>query len=197
MKNLKSVIVLCSIILFSRCSAKNGGSSLSYENVNEFFGSISYINADVSVNSVTKNDDILFRLAYTKDETNENISVIEPTAISGIKIPLKNGEVCLSENDTAVASEIETESSVTPVNIVPCIINSLANYIPTDIGSEKIGDTQASVLTYDISLDNADYTQRIWLDNSSLSPVKAQTYLDGVCIIECSFNEFTCKQQQN
>lgn len=197
MKNLKSVIILCSVILFSGCSSESGGSSLSYEKVNEFFGSVSYVNADVTVNSVTKNDNISFRLAYTKDETKESISVIEPAAISGIEIPLKNGEVCLSENDTAVASEIETESSITPVNIVPSIINSLANYIPTDIGSEKIGDIQASVLTYEISLNESDYTQRIWLDNSSLSPVNAQTYLDGVCIIECSFNEFTCKQQQN
>lgn len=195
MKKLNFAIILCAIISLSGCSGNSENNTMSYEKVNTFFGNISYVNTDVFVNTATNDDNICYRLSYTKDGAEETICVVEPESISGIEIPLKDGEVCLSDDGTSVASSVDTESSVTPINVIPYVINCLSNYIPTDIGSEKINDSQSAVFTYDVSSGNIDYTQRIWLDNSSMYPLKSQTYLDGTCIIECTFNEFDCRQK--
>ena len=185
--------VSCTILLalvLAACSALPSDNTLSYEEVSTALSDTKSISSDASITLMSDEENLVYKLNYTKSNDGEQITVLEPDAIAGSQIPLTDGNVTIEEKGNMPVSGVGLDSGITPLNTIPSIISILINDVPSDTSSDTSADYECTVFTYEFKKNDVPIIVRAWVDNQSVIPVKAQIFTDGVQTIDCSFISF-------
>ncbi len=133
-----------------------------------------------------------FELSYTGDGKSGEISVLSPTEIQGVSARIDDKKmVTLQCGDILIDTGIIYGTNVTPVGVLPLIVNALREGYVTSIYTEKIDSDEYMVVEIDETPvgDSKKIIYTLWFAEEDDSLQKAEISADGFVSVTAWFEE--------
>ena len=167
-------------LLFSSCAAGSAASRAASD-IPGLFASATGFTAQVAATvsrGQTEND---FTLAWTLSPSGSTVEVLSPASVAGIRAEITPDARTLSYDGSALS----LPDAVSPIGLLP-VLADVWRGACTEYASEPDGVT----LTYFETLDGHGYELRTRFDASTLRPLSAAVFADGVRVAVYTFETF-------
>ena len=183
MRRKIAVFLIISCVLLSSCAP----SAEETESITERLSAIDGFSAEIVVTVEYHDRTAAFRLDSTVSGDASTVRVIEPAELEGINVSIEPGGCTVSYDDASFEAGDPDALSVSPVTVAAEIARLWRSASPREVGSEKRGDTGCVLLVY----ASGESETRIWIDDTTLSPMAAEFISDGERVLQCEFVSFT------
>ncbi|MDP4110312.1 MAG: hypothetical protein Q8878_09830 [Bacillota bacterium] len=193
-KRLLAALLLIAALTGLTACKSYGNAKKAAGDVQKFYSGISAVSSKYKITSDFNERVNEFTLNYTKKkEENATVTVLEPKEISGISAKISQDTLELSYEGSSLAVAFPEIRGYSPLEALPGILLELKNGVPAEVGSEKISGDECVTLTYEEKVEKQAVTKRIWIDEKTLFPVKAELYTGGSAVLSLEFLTFSAE----
>lgn len=130
---------------------------------------------------------------YNKNDS-DTFTITAPEVLSGITASIAGegaGILTLQYDGTALDAPGPSRAGLTPADAVPYLLRDLRTASPTESWTESADGAKYNVLKYEHEdeSDGSRVTRQIWLSGNT--PVRAEIYADGECVLTLLFSAWT------
>ncbi len=129
---------------------------------------------------------------YNKDDS-DTLTITAPEILSGITATIsgaQKAEFTLQYGDTILDTPSISKPGLTPVDCIARLLYALRACVPTEIASESADGVALAMLKYEDSAQEEGIIRQIWVDTNQNIPVRAEVYVGGQQILQCSFSDW-------
>ncbi len=143
-------------------------------------------------------DDEVCRYELSCDYTPvcSTVTVLAPEELAGISASVKDGVLTLSYDDISLDAGTCTEAALSPVTVLPKLMEAAAGGYVTEESREHLDDRVCIRMTCDLQ-DDTQTVYTTWFDEGSFLPVRSEIACDGQVIHEVTWNRFEVTEQRS
>lgn len=177
--------------LLSACG-KNGAGDIG-ERIQEYYRGAGSCSMQASVTADYADRVTEYGLLYEKESGAQSgtVTVLAPEEIRGLKASWDEDKSTLSYEDAILETGGGGDLTVTPVSVLPLLLENWAGGYVTDTGAETYEDVKCCVLSSGDLEGDTKVEYRTWFEQESFQPLLSEVYLDGRLFITCEFERST------
>ena len=157
--------------------------------IREFYSNVQNVNLQGRVRADFGDRTAEYRLVYQLNETGEQVTVAEPEEIAGITVVLAENGSKLIFDGLVLETGALPGTGLSPLEAMPHYLRCWREGYITAQGNEVIEGTACFRVVYSYTYDGKAITMQTWFDAETFYPVKAETYVDDFCVIQCIFEK--------
>lgn len=187
---------MITLLLLSACAVGGGGSEVEQlaQDIRGNYLSMSACHSTIEVTADYGQRIYSYTMEMTWESEGDTVlTITQPESIAGVTVRVADGETVLIYDDVQVETGPLYEGGMSPVDVVPTLLQSAKEGFIAECGMEILGETEAlRICCRDPEGQSSQGEETIlWFEPTTGNLLQGELAVDGVTVIQCIFQTFT------
>lgn len=189
MRRAASLVLLISLLL-ALAGCGSGAEESTLRQAQQRLAQAEEIRFTAQLHAASGEKVLEYTLACVYTEHTMRLCIQQPESLAGISAQVDEKDLVLRWEDVSLAAEPLTESGITPLTVLPCLLQGLLEGHLQRSGRESWQETPC--LTGEFAVDTGPVAA-LWLREEDAVPVYGELWENGVRKASCEITAWDCR----